>query len=73
MELRQPSRNLQNPTQMLSYNRLHFISFLSWSLEGAWSKWQVPLVLPFEEEEVGVQTSPLASSPAQVLLMKDLV
>jgi hypothetical protein len=26
-ELREPSRNLQNPTQMLSDNRLDFISF----------------------------------------------
>ena len=28
--------NLQNPTQMLSYNWLNFISFQGWSPKGAW-------------------------------------
>ena len=42
--------NLQNLTQMLTYNRLIFISFPGWSSKGAWSWWSwwlIPLVLLF--------------------------
>ena len=44
-DLWEPYGNLQNPTQMLSYDQLKFYSFHGWSTKGTSSWWLVALAL----------------------------
>jgi hypothetical protein len=64
--------NLQNPTQMLIYNLLKFIPFLSWSSKGAWSWWLVPLAPPLGRKRWGFDY-PIGIIFSIVLLIKDWV
>ena len=68
--------NLQNLTQMLTYNRLIFISFPGWSSKGAWSWWSwwlIPLVLLFIRGRSSIPPPCWHHLLLQFPLIKDLV